>query len=84
MKKKLMTIPYLFLWIFYFFLTTKERTEYMMAEEKGMGCIGSHDDSFLIPGNTTKYYFDPNSKPERHYSTWKEFWQMRGYYNNSK
>mgnify|MGYP001568501233 CR=1 FL=1 len=79
MKKILMIISYFLLYVLYFILTMEERIEYMMAEEKGMDCVGSKDVSLFIPGSTTEYYFDPKNKPVRRYSTWKEFWKQRGY-----
>lgn len=79
MKKTLMALPYFLLWVLYFFLTIEKRNQYMMAEEKGMRCMGSHFDGFYYMGTVTKYYFDPKQKPVREYLTWKEFWKQRGY-----
>lgn len=78
-KKVLMAIPYFLLWLLYLFLTMEKRTEYMMAESKGMKCVGSKDTSCFLPGSETTYYFDPKKKPQRDYITWKEFWKARGY-----
>lgn len=78
-KKMLMAAPYFLLWIFYVCLTMEKRTEYLMSLEKGYKCTGSKDVSWLIPGSTTRYYFDPTKKPERDYLTWKQFWKVRGY-----
>lgn len=79
MKKILMTVPYFFLWIFYFFLTMKERNEYIIGKSKGMHCTNSYDSSRFIYGSATTYEFDKNKKPERNYITWTEFWRNRGY-----
>lgn len=76
-----MTIPYFLTWVLYFFLTLERRNEYMMAESKGMKCVGSKDTGWL-PGSETTYYFDPTEKPKRTYLTWKEFWYNRGYGKN--
>ncbi len=78
-KKILSAIPLFILWIIYFSITLKQRNEYMMAEQKGMKCVGSKDTGWIISGTATTYTFDPNKKPEREYSTWKEFWKRFGY-----
>lgn len=74
-----MAIPYFLLWVVYVLLTMEERNQYLMGQEKGMDCFHSHDDSYIIPGSVTKYYFDRHSKPVRRYTTWKEFWRGKGY-----
>jgi len=78
-KKVLLAAPYFLLWLLYVFLTMEKRTEWMMAEEKGMKCMGSKFDGFYYMGTVTKYYFDPNQKPLREFITWREFWKARGY-----
>ena len=78
-KKILLLVPYFLVWIFYWFLTLDERNEYIVAKSKNMYCNKSYDSSWLVPGCTTTYEFDPNRKPERNYITWKQFWQRRGY-----
>lgn len=79
MKKALMTLPYFLIWVLYFLLTMEKRTMYMMGEEKGMNCIESKDVSRFVPGSTTEYTYDSNSKPHRDYLSWGEFWKARGY-----
>lgn len=74
-----MAVPYFLLWILYVCLTLENRNRYLMAKSRGMDCISSKDVSWFIPGSTTEYRFDPNSKPQRDYITWKEFWKARGY-----
>lgn len=81
MKRKLMAIAYFLQWILYFLLTMDVRTNYMIGQQKGMHVEKSEDKSWLLPGSTTEYTFNPNRKPERDYITWNEFWKARGYKN---
>lgn len=77
--KILMAVPYFLLWILYFFITIEERNRYSIGKMKGIDCIVSKDVSKFLYGTTTEYIFDPNSKPQRRYTTWKEFWKLKGY-----
>lgn len=77
MKRWLLLIPNFLLWILYFIITMEKRNDYMIGESKGYHVEKSKDVSWFIPGITTEYTFNPNKKPERGYSTWKEFWSTR-------
>lgn len=74
-----MVIPYFLLWLIYVLITMKQRDEYLTGLSKGMHVEESKDDSWLIKGSATIYTFNPNKKPVRNYTTWREFWQARGY-----
>ena len=81
MKKNfLLIIPYFFLWVAYWFLTLKERNEYIIGKSKNMHCTNSFDSSRIVYGYSTTYEFDKNKNPTRNYITWKEFWQKH-YFN---
>jgi hypothetical protein len=80
MKKIFMTIPYFLLWILYFFITMNDRVNYQQGLSRGMHVEKSEDVSWLIPGSTTEYTYNPNKKPERNYITWREFWVSKGYF----
>lgn len=77
MKKKLMAIPYFLLWIFYFMVTIPMRNRYERGVEKGMHCYKSRPSGFM--GESIDFYYDPEQRPYREYSTWSEFWKARGY-----
>ena len=79
MKKALLVIPYLLLYLLVTILTIEKRNEYMMAKSNGGKFIASEDRSLLIPGTTIRYYFDKSQKPVKEYVTWSEFWKARGY-----
>lgn len=66
--KKLLIIPYLILWVFYFMLTMNARSRYMRGKGLGYHCVGQ-----ATGLTSTMYYFDHTKKPEREYLTFKEF-----------
>jgi len=59
-------------------MTMEKRNQYMMGENRGLDCSKSRDGLGLF-GQTAEYYYTPNSKPTKHYITWKQFWKARGY-----
>jgi hypothetical protein len=84
MKRALKAIMYFLGYCLYFLFTMKARDRYFMGKEKGMRCIDSYDSSNFIYGSSTTYVFDKTKMPVREYTTWREFWQIRGYGRESR
>lgn len=78
-KKVLLAAPLFLLWIFYLFITIREREEYLISKEKGYKCTGSTDHYLAGQRTATTYQFDPTQKPEKQFGTWKQFWTSFGY-----
>lgn len=83
-KKTLMTIPLFLLWILYFIITLDERNRYLMGQSRGCHCYQSKDVSRFIYGSVTEYSYYRNIPPIREYTSWRQWWKNRGYYNESK
>lgn len=60
-------------WLFYFCLTVEDRNRYSMGEMRGMHCHKSESGKGFL-GQSTDFYYTPNTKPVREYLTFKEFW----------
>lgn len=60
-------------YILYVLATVSERRNYIQALEKGYDCTHSHDDSFVLYGSVTMFYFDKTKPPTRHYLTFGEY-----------
>jgi hypothetical protein len=82
--KALKAIYYFLGYCLYFLITMEARNRYMEGKAKGMQCIDSYDSSRFIYGSSTTYVFDKTKEPVRDFTTWGEFWQLRGYGRESK
>ena len=66
---------------FYVMITMQERDNFTRGELKGMNCIGSRDDSYVIYGSARLYEYE-NKPPKRNYLTYKQYKKM--YYPKTK
>lgn len=82
MKRALKAIYYFLGYCIYFLITMNERERYMKGKAKGMRCIDSYDSSRFFYGSATTYVYDKTKKPERTFTSWREFWGARGYGRN--
>jgi len=71
--KQLKIIKFYLGYILYVLITVHERTNYLIAEQRGYDCIHSHDDSLFLYGSARKYYFDKTKPPTRHYITFNQY-----------
>lgn len=75
--KELLKIAWFYLgYVFYVLITIKERNEYQIGLTRGYDCTGSHDDSRILYGSVTKYYFDRSLPPERRYITYQQYKEL--------